>query len=180
MGLFLETAVLPGCTKEKAQSAVRMAAESNDAFCIEYSECQFVEQKNGTSILFNDGVVGFDGLAAMLSAIIDGRVLYLYIYDDDFWGYYFYDKGVKQDSFMTEPDYFGEEQEGNAGNPELIAKSFGVKKEDIDRYLTAWTEEMYEEEAVAYESDECGYCDCWQMTDFMAKLGFPYIFSQED
>lgn len=179
MGLFLETAVLPRCTKEQAQSAVRMAAEANDEFCIKLSECHFVEQKNGTSIVFNEGIVGFDGLAEMLSATVGGRVLYLYIYDEDFWGYYFYHKGEKLDSFMTEPDYFGEETEESNGNPELIAKSFGVKTEDIERYLVAWTEEMYEEEAAAYDSDEFAYCDPWQMADFMAKIGFPYTFSQE-
>ncbi len=179
MGLFLETAIFPGCTKKQVQSAVQMAAEENDGFCISLSECQFAEQKNGTSILFNEGIVGFDGLAEVLSTLVDGRVLYLYIYDEDFWGYYFYDRGQQLDCFMAEPDYFGEEAGGSNGNAELIARSFGVKTEDIERYLMAWTEEMYEEEAVAYDSDEYGYCDAWQMADFMSKIGFPYTFSQE-
>lgn len=179
MGLFLETAILPGCTKKQAQSAVQRAAEANDAFCIELSECRFVENKKGTSIVFNEGIVGFDSLAAVLSADV-GTVLYLYIYDEDFWGYYFYDKGEQLDSFMTEPDYFGDEAEGSNGNAELIAKAFGIKTQDIERYLMAWTEEMYEEEAAAYESDEFAYCDTWQMADFITKLGFPDTFLRED
>lgn len=178
MGLFLEIAILPRCTKEQAVKAVKAAADANDEFCIEPDDCQYIEQKNGTVICFNEGIVGFDGLAACLSIAVDGKVLYPYIYDEDFWGYYFYDKGQKLDSFMTEPDYFGEDEKGGSGNVELIAKSFGVAKEDIEKYLMCWTEEMYEEEAFAYEEDECGYCDCWQMADFMGKLGYPYSFPE--
>lgn len=179
MGLFLDLAILPGCTKEQAIKAVKAAAEENDKFCIEPSACQYIEQSNGAIILFNERIVGYDSLAAFLSIAIDGKVLYPYIYDDDFWGYYFYDKGQELDSFMAEPDYFGEDQMGGTGNAELIAKSFGVGRQSIEKYLMSWTEEMYEEEAFAYEEDESGYCDCWQMTDFMAKIGYPYRFSEE-
>ncbi|MBO4998054.1 MAG: hypothetical protein J6D02_08660 [Lachnospira sp.] len=179
MGLFLDLAILPGCTKEQAIKAVKEAADANDKFYIEPAKCQYIEQSNGSVILFNEGIVGYNSLAACLSIAINGKVLYPYIYDDDFWGYYFYDKGQELDSFMAEPDYFGEEQMGGTGNAELIAKSFGVPRESIEKYLMPWSEEMYEEEAFAYEEDESGYCDCWQMADFMGKLGYPYNFPEE-
>ena len=50
----------------------------------------------------------------------------------------------------------------------------------MERYIRFWTEDMMEQyEQPAYPGDEFGQCDCWQMADFMRKLGFPYTFGEE-
>lgn len=47
----------------------------------------------------------------------------------------------------------------------------------IKRYLVFWTEEMLNNyEKKAYEDDEFGQCDSWQMADFMRKLGYPFEY----
>ena len=93
---------------------------------------------------------------------ISSYVMLLYIYDEDFWGYFLYDKGKEIDRFSPEPEYFG--GDGNSvkykGSAEKIAKYFGISKESIEKYLINWTDEHYDEGDIkAYENDEYAYTD---------------------
>ena len=104
----------------------------------------------------------------------------LYLYDDDFWGYFCCENGELLDEFNPMPDYFEEaseeERQRVAGNSALIAERFQVPEAEVAGYLKAWPEDILDadETEKAYESDEFSQGDCWQMADFMAKLGYPY------
>lgn len=178
MGLFLETAVIPDTREEKVRAALEELARRFPD--LKTAECQFKEQNGGVSVLFNEYCAGYEDFAKELSAQLNSLVLYLYIYDEDFWGCYLCENGQLLDEFNPMPDYFEEisdaERQRVAGNSALIAERFHVPEADIKRYFLPWTEEILDapEPQKAYEDDQCSIGDCWQMIWFMEKLGYPY------
>lgn len=183
MGLFLQTAIIPNCKAQEVREAVENAAEYVEL--LDPAQCGYRESEQGVTVLFNEGCCGYEELAKGLSEELPSPVLLLYIYDEDFWGYYFYEGGAELDRFSPMPDYFEEyspkERQKCAGNSTLLARYFQVEQGDIERYLRFWPQDMMEQyEQPAYPGDEFGQCDCWQMADFMAKLGFPYTFGEEN
>lgn len=197
MGLFLQAAIMPGCKETDARAAVEAVArkyscsfdelEKGDAAEDDMiisdlipEECQYIENANGVSILFNEGCIGYDSLAKAVSRESGKAVLLLYIYDGDYWGYWLYDKGELLDEFNPMPDYFEDLPEEKLqkvrGDADIIADCFQVGKASVEKYLVRWSEETMDEKA--YEDDEFGYED-WQMADFMRKLGYPYQFGEE-
>ena len=193
MGLFLQVAIMPGGKKADAKAAVEAVAEKYsctfDALekgdCIDEDmiiselvpeECQYMENENGVGIFLNDGCIGYDSLAKAISKESGKACLLLYIYDGDYWGYWLYDNGEYKDQFMPMPDYFEEPSEEtireSMGDADIIAKYFHVEKAAIERYLVRWTGELRHQKA--YEEDEYGYGDDWQITDFMGRLGYPW------
>ena len=183
MGLFLNTAIILNCNETTVKSAIEKLEKTSDLYGLSATKCQFKEYEKGVQVLFNDGCTGYDELAKALSADTNQPTLLLYIYDDDFWGYYFYENGKEIDCFSPKPDYFDdqiseEEMQHNAGKKDVIAQYFNIDEKEIENYLVVWTEEL-EEQACddnlkAYEDDEAEQCDCWQIADFMKKLGYPY------
>ena len=127
--------------------------------------------------------LGFATLAKTLADLSENPVMLLYIYDGDFWGYDFYG-GKEEDHFRTRPDYFGpvspREKQRLSGNPTALSGWLPTwDTEMMRRYLVHWSdldEEAMEE--TACPDDQFTYGDCWQMTDFMAQLGFPWAFDQ--
>lgn len=181
MGLFLQTAIIPDCREEEIREAVeKLAARSMSD--LDPAQCQYRESEAGCAVLFNDDCCGYEELAKKLSAALPHPVLLLYIYDGDFWGYFLFENKKQLDCFNSLPDYFDcspKERQECAGDSALIARYFKVEQEDIERYIRFWTEDMMEQyEEPAYPGDEFGQCDCWQMADFMGKLGFPYTFGE--
>lgn len=181
MGLFLETAVILDCNETTARNALKKAENlpGNNTMEIVASECSYKELGQNTLVLLNNGCCGYAELTQVLSEDLHRPVLLLYIYDEDQWGYYFYENGKELDIFSPVPDYFQEVSEEArkrvAGNPSVISKYFHVREEDIKNYLIFWTEDVLDEdEKKAYEEDEYAIGDCWQMADFMKKIGFPY------
>lgn len=182
MGLFLQNVLLLDCDEKTAKAALKKAEQISDSSMLELvpEECQFQQFPKGVSILLNDHCCGYDALAQLLSETTMKPVMLLYIYDDDFWGYCFYDKGEVLDVFTPLPDYFEtaseKDRRESSGNSSIIASYFDIEEDSIKNYLVSWEDMIMEDdfEARAYADDECGQCDCWQMVDFMRKLGFPY------
>lgn len=178
MGLFLQTVIIPNCKESVAQAALERVEQNSD-FDLVSADCLYRENANGITILLNERCYGYEELAASVSKEVAQPVLLLYIYDEDYWGYYLYAEGEELDCFNPMPDYFEEvsEQERKrvAGNSAVLAKYFDVNEALIKDYLVLWTEERMEDyESKAYEDDEFKQCHCWQMADFMKKLGYPY------
>lgn len=178
MGLFLQTAIIQNCRQNEAERVIRELAD-NSRFGLMAEECDYMEFDKGVSILFNDHCIGYEKLAETLSKEVKQPVMLLYIYDEDFWGYFLYDNGKEIDFFSPMPDCLGEITEDEykkfSGNSKLISKYFGVSEDKIKKYLVYWTEELIDDcDSKAYEDDEFGQCNCWQMADFMNKIGYPY------
>ncbi|MDE6589753.1 MAG: hypothetical protein K2K53_05295 [Oscillospiraceae bacterium] len=175
MGLFLQTAILPRCGEETARSAVTALAQRDGSLELDVSGCRFIPSDKGMQILFNDSCAGYDSLSGGLSELTGGPVMLLYIYDEDFWGYFYCENGKELDRFTPMPDYFGEVEDPEpSGNSALIAERFGVPEEVVARYLVTWTDGDFEGARKASPDEEFPVGDCWQMADFMAKLGWPY------
>lgn len=61
------------------------------------------------------------------------------------------------------------------GRPRVVAQHFSIDASEIERYLTVWdAEALGDDPDPAYPEDEFTPFDCWQLCDFMKKLGFPY------
>lgn len=141
MGLFLQAAVMPGCTEAEVRAIVNTVAEKYTCTFDELEkgsgeddiiisdlipdECQYAESADGVSILFNEDCIGYDSLAKVISKESGKTVLLLYIYDGDYWGYMLYERGEVIDQFNPMPDYFEEvseeEIQKSKGNAESIA-----------------------------------------------------------
>lgn len=182
MGLFLQTAILKNNTLSGIEGCMKEIEEEYPDMCLKADDFKYHNYKDAIGILFNDGAAGFEPLAQVLSVKLKTPVLLLYIYDDDFWGYYFYDRGLKLDSFCPIPDYFDEEAseaEKCKGDAGVISKYFEADPKEIEGYLIRWTDELLgEAEIKAYPDDEFCYGDCWQMADFMKRLGYPYEYDE--
>ena len=177
MGEFIHTAIVRNCTAPTAAAALKKAAATEDYSLIP-ENCDCIQRGADLQIFFNESCAGYDSLTRELSEELQRPVLMLYVYDGDYWGYFFFENGRELDTFMPMPDYFEEVSEevraNAAGNSALIAQYFHVDEAKIKNYLAVWTEELLEEESRAYPDDEFVRGDSWQMADFMQKLGFPY------
>ena len=180
MGVFLQTALFPGCAESIAREAVETAAK-NSAFQLDPKTCRYAQSYEGTQVLMEGDCLGFATLARALSDLSENPVMLLYIYDGDFWGYDFYG-GKEEDHFRTRPDAFGpvgpREKQRLSGNPAALSGWLPTwDMEMMRRYLVHWSDLDEEElEETACPGDQFLYGDCWQMTDFMAQLGFPWAF----
>ena len=180
MGVFLQTALFPGCEESAARAAVETAAK-NPAFQIDLKTCRYAQNFEGTQVLMEGDCLGFATLAKALAGLSENPVMLLYIYDGDFWGYDFYG-GKEEDHFRTRPDAFGpvgpREKQRLSGNPAALSGWLPTwDMEMMRRYLVHWSDLDEEElEETACPGDQFLYGDCWQMTDFMAQLGFPWAF----
>ena len=179
MGLFLQTALFPGCAESIARDAVEAAAR-NPAFNIDPETCRYAQNYEGTQVLMEGDDLGFAPLAKALSDASENPVMLLYIYDGDYWGYDFYGGG-EEDHFSTCPDYFGpvspEEKQRLTGNPAALLGWFPIWDiSAVRNYYVHWSDQSEDEleaAGVAYPADQYPYGDCWQMIDFAARLGFP-------
>jgi len=181
MGLFLQTAIALHCKEEEVKEAIKKVTKSlpyEEVGDLIPEECQYKIQKDSVSILFNYECIGYERLAKAISEEVKGPVMLLYIYDGDFWGYYFYDNGIGLDRFDPMPDYFEEVSEELKqlvkGNAEVIANYFKIEKALIEKYLIFWQCQKTDEKA--YETDEYCIGESWQMADFMQAIGYPYEY----
>ena len=177
MGLFLQTAIIPHCDEKTARAVLEGLAPEKD-WNLNVSECRFAPNDKGVQIYFNDWCSGYEDMAVCLSKELGRAVLLPYIYDGDFWGYFFCEGGELVDQFMPVPEYFSDDPEkavkDASGNAAMIAERFHVPEADVAPYLTSWALDDLDGAEKAFEEDEFPYGDCWQLVDFMAKLGWPW------
>ena len=172
MGVFLHTVLFPGGDELRCRTAVQRAAQLPD-LGLSLDQCRWRLYPKGPAVLLNDGCCGYEALAEKLSVNLSCPVMVLYIYDDDYWGYFLWENGAELDRFASSPDYFEPASPpSKPGNAPLASQRFGVEPGTIERYLLPWDEE--EMGSYAYEGDCAVIGDCWQMADFMGALGFDY------
>lgn len=172
MGVFLHTVLFPNGDELKCRVALQRAADDKD-LSIRLGGCRWHLYGKGPAVLLNDGCCGYEALAEKLSAGLPGPVMVLYIYDDDYWGYFLWQNGAELDRFASLPDYFEPgSPPDRPGNAALAARLFGVEVGSIAPYLLPWEEERMG--SYAREGDQAVIGDCWQVADFMGALGFDY------
>jgi hypothetical protein len=106
----------------------------------------------------------------------------LRIQEGSLWDYSLYRGAQHLDNFSTLPEYWGYDEQWIAtqrGNPQLLADTWGIQVERIEKYLLPWGFEVDEDEGVfstlrrgkAYPADKNEYGDIWQMFDFLRAVG---------
>jgi hypothetical protein len=140
-------------------------------------------QGTHTIILYPNDFVEWDDASAFLSEDLQTSVFSFHIHDEDLWMFQLFHKGELVGRFNPVPDYWqdvisGQELESWRGNAaEIAAYVPGLPAQSIDKYFVRWDE--LAEEDKAYPDDEFEYGDCWQIVDFMAKLGLEYPIDEE-
>lgn len=176
--MFLQYAIFPGSGEDLVRKALEAVSKNSD-FGLLPERCRCAEACGGTQVLI-EGDFESAPLARELAAAALAPVMMLYICDDDGWGYDFY-AGDEEDHFYT---IDLDEEQHLAGNPAMLVKWFPVQDMDrIEPYLIRWSEwdvDKPKEKGTACPGDYFPYGDCWQVTDFAARLGFPWAFDGID
>ncbi len=192
MGLFLAMSGLAGASRPDVEKAledfVRSKGgefapagendESHDVMVVSQAEDDRI------TVLYPGEFAVWDEASAYLSRSLNVPVFSFHIHDEDLWMYVLFAGGDEVDHFNPIPDYWSEklsdkERQLWAGSAETIVRHWpGAKAADLEAYLVTW--DLDEEDPDhAYADDEFSYLDCWQLTDFMRKLGLAYPVSDE-
>ncbi|AKN31049.1 hypothetical protein Ccar_09390 [Clostridium carboxidivorans P7] len=191
MGMFLAmSGVIGKSTKEVIQAlqdytkfkkgTMEEAAVVNETFDL----CVVGGNDKNTTVVYPDDFFEWDEASEYLSKVLNTSVFSFHIHDSDLWMYIFYNCGNVEDKFNPIPNYWEElsqtEIEEWRGKPEIICNFIqGVLLKDIENYYKVWDEDDFNEEK-AYEEDEFGFGEDWQVVDFMDKLNIIYPFDKEN
>jgi hypothetical protein len=186
MGLFLAMSGVIGAQKDAVESALRSFAEGRKG-SLQRSErttddedtLVLLEENANCSVLYPDGFIEWDDASRHLSAQLNVPVFSLHIHDDDLWMFILFDKGEPVAQFNPIPEYWSagiseEERASWAGDAASIASRIpGLTPEAISPYLRHWDLDD-ENPGKAFADDEFQFHDCWQMCDFMKRIGLKY------
>jgi hypothetical protein len=131
------------------------------------------------TVMYPGDFFGWDEASRYLSEALGVPVISLHIHDGDLWMYVLYRDGEEVDQFNPIPDYWTEkltpeERSSWAGDANVVAENWeGVDAASIEKYLVTWDLDD-DEPGKAYEEDGHAIGDCWQLADFMRKLGLIY------
>ncbi len=186
MGLFLAMSGVANSNRAAVEDALRAYAterggtlETVDTSA-DLSEALLIGESGGhVTLMYPSDFMQWDDASQYLSRTLNTAVFSLHIHDDDLWMYILFSKGEPVDQFNPIPDYWlknmpeSEKQEW-AGNAAIVAQHWpGVVPESIGNYLLEWDLDEADSDN-AYADDHFPYNDCWQVTDFMRRLGLTY------
>ena len=121
----------------------------------------------------------WDDASQYLSKALGTSVFSLHIHDEDLWMYILFAKGEQVDQFNPIPNYWQRKMPKSdkqiwSGNAAVVAQHWpGLVSESICEYLVEWDLNEGDSDN-AYADDQFPYNECWQMTDFMHRLGLIY------
>jgi len=187
MGLFLAMSGIAGADLDVVKNSLKSYAKEHDGrmeaspATAETWEFLIVSesQPGRITVAYPGEFMNWDDAAADLSRSLDVPVFSFHIHDDDLWMYVLFDKGEEIDCFNPIPAYWSNEMSDEEvakwkGDPTLIAKQWpGVKPEAVEKYLVSWDLDDAAP-GKAYPDDQFASGDCWQLTDFMRRLGLDY------
>lgn len=191
MGLFLAMSGVANASRAAVEEALRAYATEKggtlDAVApsTDLSEALLIaESGHHVTVLYPSDFVKWDDASEYLSKRLDSSVVSLHIHDEDLWMYVLFSKGDPVDQFNPIPDYWQRKMPKSdkqvwAGNAAVVAQHWpGLEAESIREYLHEW--DLDEDDSdLAYDDDQFPYNDCWQMTDFMHRLGLAYPIDDE-
>ena len=186
MGLFLAMSGVIGATDQAIQSALHRFADAHGGAL--RRSARSTEEPN-TLVLLNDnlrcsvlyprGFLGWDQASQDLSKSLDVPVFSFHIHDGDLWMFMLFDKGEVVGKFNPLPEYWDdnvsdEERAAWSGDAATIAACIpGLAPEAIRPYLRHWDFDDTNP-GKAFPEDQFSFHDCWQLCDFMRKIGLRY------
>jgi hypothetical protein len=186
MGLFLAMSGVANASRAAVEDALRAYAVENggtleavDPSTDPSDALLIADSGNHVTVMYPSDFVKWDDASESLSKTLGTSVVSLHIHDEDLWMYVLLAKGEQVDQFNPVPAYWqknmpkGDKQIW-AGNADVVAQHWpGLAPESICEYLHEWDLDA-EDSDLAYDDDQFGYNDCWQMTDFMGRLCLVY------
>lgn len=185
MGLFLSMSAVVDADKDAVAAALSKFAQSRDGSCHlapgkkteDPNTLVLFEQNRRSTIVYPGEFFDWDAASQFLSAELKTPVFSFHIHDGDLWTFIAFADGEPATQFNPVPDYWdssNEEACAWAGNAVKVASLVpDVDSKIIEPYLTRWNFEP-EEPKKAWPDDEFATLDCWQLLDFMRRLGFKY------
>lgn len=136
-----------------------------------------------TTVLYPDGFCEWDDASEHISAQLKCPVFSLHIHDEDLWMFLLFQDGKEVGRFNPMPNYWDElspeEMAEWRGDASLIAQLVpGVSVASISKYLVEWDLDEVQEQK-AYPDDKAPRGDCWQLCDFMDKIGLEYPLRED-
>jgi len=186
MGLFLALSGVIGAEATDVKNALSDFAQSQNGG-LELAEGSTDDPNIGvisrnspnTTVVYPYEFFEWDDASKFLSEKLGRPVFSLHIHDEDLWMFVLFLNGKEIDWFNPVPEYWEddlpiEEKKRWKGNASLIAEIIpSVNIDAIAKYLVEWNLDD-EDPKKAYTDDEFTNCDCWQMCDFMKKIGLEY------
>jgi len=185
MGLFLSLSGVINADSDDVKKALSSFAQNqNGGF--ELAEGSTNEPNIGVititgsniTVMYPDGFFEWDAVSKDISEKLGKPVFSFHIHDGDLWMFVLFQSGKEIGRFNPVPGYWEElpprEKEKWRGDASLIADLIpALSADSIARYFVEWDLED-ENLAKAYPDDEFSIGDCWQMCDFMKKVGLEY------
>ncbi|MDO1448045.1 hypothetical protein Q0590_17360 [Rhodocytophaga aerolata] len=190
MGIFLSISGVINKRAEEVETSLRKFATNAEGGLLgeeveeDHPNLAIIsEHGQHTTVLYPNDFIEWDDASAFLSLDLQTSVFSFHIHDEDLWMFQLFHKGQLVSRFNPVPDYWQDvisDQElqswqGNA--PEIVQYVSGLSAATIEKYFVRWDD--LGEEDKAYPDDEFEYGDCWQIVDFMAKLGMEYPIDEE-
>ena len=186
MGLFLAMSGVANASRTAVEEALRAYATERGGTVetvgpsTDLSDALLIaESGNHVTVMYPSDFMKWDEAPEYLSRALGTSVFSLHIHDEDLWMYVLFSKGEQVDQFNPIPDYWKRkmpksEKQVWAGNAAVVAQHWpGLVPESIRNYLFEWDRDE-EDSDNAYDDDQYPYNDCWQVTDFMGRLGLVY------
>jgi hypothetical protein len=191
MGLFLAMSGVANASRTAVEEALRAYAtegggtlEAVDPSTDLSDALLIAESGSHVTVLYPSDFMKWDAASEHLSTALGTSVFSLHVHDEDLWMYVLFSKGEQVDQFNPIPDYWHKKMPKRdkqvwAGNAAVVARHWpGVVAETIGNYLFEWDRDE-EDSDNAYDDDQFPYNDCWQVTDFMGRLGLVYPIDDE-
>jgi hypothetical protein len=186
MGLFLAMSGIANSNRAAVEEALRAYAtekggtlETVDASADPSDALLIAESGSHVTVMYPDEFIQWDKASQHLSKALNTSVVSLHIHDEDLWMYVLFSKGEQVDQFNPIPHYWQRKLPKSdkqiwAGDAAIVAQHWpDLVPESIHEYLHEWDLDV-EDSDNAYADDEFPYNDCWQITDFMRRLGLVY------
>jgi len=191
MGIFLSLSGVINKNSEEVEASVRQFTEmvkggfQRASLPDDHPNLSVMGQHlNNTTIVYPNYFEEWDAASAFLSKDLKTSVFSFHIHDEDLWMFELFHHGERVAQFNPLPDYWEEdlseeELEAWRGDAQAVSQFVtGVDPASLEKYFVRWDWED-EGEVKAYPSDEFGYGDCWQLVDFMEKVGLVYPIDEQ-
>jgi hypothetical protein len=193
MGVFLSMSGIIGAPPAAVERALSDfiarrggSLEPDTEAAVEHEDIAVIAGGEGgasanTTVVYPENFEDFDAASEHLSRALKRPVFAFHIHDEDLWMFVLYHDGEAVTRFSTQPEYFGDLDDEAlatwAGDPVLVAAHVpGVLPTEIEDYFREWDEATLAlpDPPKAYDDDEFAIGNCWQLLDFMRKLGLSY------
>ena len=186
MGLFLAMSGIVGADKNAVEASLRSFADARGGSLHPTARSTedpntlvLVGENSRCSVLYPWGFLEWDEVSRYLSSQLNVPVFSFHIHDEDLWMFVLFDRGEQVTQFNPLPEYWDDSVSDEdralwSGDAASVASRIpGVKPHAISPYLRHWDLDD-ENPGKAFPDDRFNFHDCWQMCDFLKRVGLTY------